>query len=446
MKYQNEVVTEIIGLQYGDEGKGKVSCRQTPGSKLVIRATGGNNAGHTVVYQGKKYALHLIPSGIVCKGTICILAPGMVIDPSVLIKEIEMLKESGISVTPHNLKISNRAHVIMPYHKELDEYREHLKSKPIGTTKSGIGPCYAGKADRVGIRMIDIKNCSELRNKNIRQKIFEEMLTFTRKDFCDISSYNDKKLDEYVSLCVKYHYSLSPYICDTQNIINDCISNGNKIVIEGAQAFSLDIDHGDYPFVTSSNPNASGTLSACCIGPKNVKDVIGVIKAYMSRVGEGPFPTEQNNAVGNKIRELGHEYGTTTGRPRRCGWLDLVQVNDAVIANSVTKLAVNHIDTIGKLLEICVCIGYQYHGRLISSTRLDKKNCKPVYSHPFDGWEIPKNCKTYDDLPIAAKKYISFIEDFTGTPVVYIGIGAKDEDVIVREDHTSIENGGGWNI
>ena len=423
-------VTEIIGLQYGDEGKGKVSCHETPGAELVIRSTGGNNAGHTVVYKGQKYALHLVPSGIVTEGAVSILAPGMVIDPQVLINEIGMLKKNGVKVTPDNLKISDRARIIMPYHREMDLYKECCKSKEIGTTKSGIGPAYASKADRIGLRMID------LQEGNFEQIIKDEISTFSdifAQVYLDLDQNNyDQYLNNMATLCDHYRAILYPYICNTQRIVNEAIIDGKKIVIEGAQAFSLDLDHGDYPFVTSSNPNASGTASAVCIGPRNITEVIGVIKAYTSRVGEGPFITEQINEVGTKIRELGHEFGTTTGRPRRCGWLDLVQVRDAVIANSVSCLAVNHIDTIGKLREIKVCVGYQYKGERIRYVPTNKDGVEPIYSEPFPGWEIPEDCKTFEQLPREAQNYIGFIENYTGVKVKFIGIGPKDEDTIIR--------------
>lgn len=426
----NRVVTEIIGLQYGDEGKGKVSCYETADAKLVIRSTGGNNAGHTVVFNGRKFALHLIPSGVVRQDAISILAPGMVIDPSVLIDEMRKLQDRGIKLTPQNLMISDRAHVIMPYHKYMDEYKETLKKHPVGTTKSGIGPAYASKADRIGLRMFDIVS------GNYEGMIREELNTFPKGLF-DMIFFENSMLEKegyihtILQQCEYYKEMLAPYVCNTQKVVNEAILGNKKIVLEGAQAYSLDIDHGDYPFVTSSNPNASGTASAVCIGPRSIDSVIGVIKAYTSRVGEGPFVTEQKNEVGDNIRELGHEFGTTTGRPRRCGWLDLVQVRDAVIANSVTCLAVNHVDTIGKLPEIKVCVAYCYKGQEVDYyVPIDKENVTPIYKTFKGGWTISENCKSRCDLPKGARDYLQFIEQFTGVPVSFIGIGPSNDDVI----------------
>lgn len=418
-------VTEIIGLQYGDEGKGKVSCYETSNAAMVIRSTGGSNAGHTVVYKGKKYALHLIPSGIVREGAISVLAPGMVIDPSELIEEIKMLRSAGIKVTPKTLMVSDRARIVMPYHRKLDLFLEKKKKKPVGTTGRGIGPAYASQAYRIGLRMFDLLKDDVVEwCKNI---ISQELATLPEE-----LSRGDAYVREMAEKCKEYAEFLKPFICNTQKIVNDYIREGKKIVIEGAQAYSLDIDHGDYPFVTSSHPNASGTAAAVCIGPTNVSEVIGVIKAYTSRVGEGPFVTELKDSIGDKIRELGHEYGTTTGRPRRCGWLDLVQVKESVESNGVTALAVNHVDTIGKLAILCTCVKYVYGEEIIDYSPIDKENVYPLYYHFLGKWQISEDCHSYEDLPKEAKRYIEFIENFTGVPVRYIGIGPRDEDVIIK--------------
>lgn len=423
-------VIEIVGLQYGDEGKGKVSCFETNEATLIIRSTGGNNAGHTVVYKGQKYALHLIPSGIVKQKAICILAPGMVIDPSVLIEEIKKLQNGGIAVSPENLMISDRAHVILPYHRKMDEYQESLRSNPVGTTKSGIGPAYASKANRIGLRMCDIVN--------MNFTLLHDELNSFPKDFFEknniaLESYEKEMID----LCISYRGELFDYVTNTGKVINDATSNGQKVVLEGAQAWGLDLDHGDYPFCTSSNPTASGIASAAGIGPMNIFKVIGVIKAYTSRVGEGPFITELNDAAGLLIRELGHEYGTTTKRPRRCGWLDLVSLKNAVMANSVTDLCINHLDTIGKVglkigyIKVCTAYSYAAPFDPYVSSILDGSTVHPLYNE-FKGWTIPENCHTFDQLPEEAKTYIRYIENFLDVPVRYIGIGPRDEDMIVR--------------
>ena len=429
-------VIEVIGLQYGDEGKGKVSCFETTDASLAIRATGGNNAGHTVVYKGTKYPLHLIPSGIVKQNAISILAPGMVIDPEVLIKEIEMLQSNGIEVSPANFMISDRAHVIMPYHKMMDKYQENHRENPIGTTKSGIGPAYSDKANRVGIRMYDILN------RNV-EAIERDLSFFPEEFFVDNKIDKQEFYQNMINLSFDYRLNLFSYITNVQLVINDAIAHGQKVVLEGAQAWGLDLDHGDYPFCTSSSPNASGTASASGIGPLNIFKVIGVMKAYTSRVGEGPFITELEGLYGEVIRSYGHEYGTTSQRPRRCGWLDLVALKNAVFANSVSDLCINHIDTIGRvglqLGKIEVCTAYSYCDQFDPkvSSILDSCTVHPLYNE-FKGWTIPENCHTFGDLPEEAKTYIRFIEDYLGTPVRYIGIGPRDEDMIIRTNSSGI--------
>lgn len=411
------MVTIVVGLQWGDEGKGKVTSELGNNAEVVIRATGGNNAGHTVVYKGKKYALHLLPSSIMKKGVKNIIGPGVVIDPEVLTQEIKII--FGESSAVGKLVISNKAHIIFPYHKSMDQLHEEFKEHKIGTTGRGIGPCYCDKANRVGIRMGDLISCTEIELRaKIREAIAIPNILFQNTGHVEWG-VSENTIYE---LCCKYKQSLESYIVDVQPIINKAIDNNTLIVIEGAQAFNLDIDHGDYPFVTSSNPVSAGACCGAGIGPTQVEKVIGILKAYSSRVGEGPFPTELTGDEGSVIRELGHEYGTTTGRPRRCGWLDLSKVATAAKINGCTTLCVNHMDTLGliglKLQHIKVCIGYD-----------DEK--QPIYSY-FKGWKIDKCCKTYEELPMNATKYIEFIEEHTGVAVQYIGIGPDDEDVIKR--------------
>lgn len=435
----NKSVTVIVGTHWGDEGKGRAAFFESQDASMVIRSTGGNNAGHTVVYEGKKYALHLIPGGIIRKGTKCVIAPGVVVDSNVLIEEIETLKKAGIKVTANNLAVSGRAHVILPYHKDLDRLHEALKGDgKVGTTGRGIGPAYADKANRIGIRMYDLL----LPKKKLEAKI--ELATKTHNQlFKNTEGFEDCVVDakQLAGELKQNAKLLKSFIKNTDALIQKNIAKGKKIVIEGAQAYRLDIDHGDYPMVTSSLPNTSGTLSGAGIGPKYVEKVIGVTKAYCSRVGNGPFITEQDNKVGDTIREFGYEYGTTTGRPRRCGWLDGVILKNAKLTMGIDFLCLNHLDTIGKignkLGEINICYAYEYNGETIDyipdDMEITKQFPKPLYKSIKGGWEIPENCKSYEDLPEKAKDFIDFVELISEIPVKYIGYGADNNDTIVRD-------------
>lgn len=406
-------VTVITGCYWGDEGKGRAAFYECKDADMCIRATGGNNAGHTIVYNGQKYALHLIPGGIINEHTVCGIGPGVVIDPQVLIDEIEMLQKSGINVSPENLVIASNAHIIMPYHKMADSFHESLKSNKVGTTGRGIGPTYADKCYRIGIRMGDLL----LDDENLVKKLAVSS-SFHRKVFINthfpISNIFPINL---LAFCNRFREILAPYIKDWKSCINPALVDGKKIVIEGAQAYNLDIDHGDYPYVTSSNCNTSGTLSGAGIGPTYVKEVIGVLKSYCSRVGEGPFPTEQKNGIGDVIRDLGHEYGTTTGRPRRCGFLDLTIICKSKGVMGYTCLALNHLDTIGKIIDK---LGH-YEVKLSDNE----------YAQFYEGWDTT-GCKTYMDLPNEARKFIELIEAITDLPVKYIGIGADNADTIIK--------------
>jgi len=418
------MIKEIVGIQWGDEGKGRASHFESKNAGMTIRATGGNNAGHTVVANGKKYAMHLLPSSIIRDSVKSVIGPGVVIDPDVLISEIEEMKKAGITVNSQKLFISGKAHIIMPHHKELDALYEEMKSKKVGTTKRGIGPCYSEKCDRTGIRMYD------LISGNLSPEKIEESI---KKANILLKAMNHPTFDskEVYEKCIEWKDKLGNYICDTQFIIMEAHRNKENIIIEGAQALYLDIDHGDYPFVTSSTPNASGTASGAGIGPTLIDEVIGVIKAYCSRVGEGPFPTEQENEIGDKIRELGHEYGTTTGRPRRCGWLDLVMIKNAAFVNGLTSLCVNHMDTIGKLPEIKICTAYTNGKETIDFIPMDREKWQPIYETFEGNWDTT-GIREYDKLPQNAKKYIEFIENYTGVNVKYIGVGADESETIIK--------------
>lgn len=418
------MIKVIVGIQWGDEGKGRASHYESKNASLVVRSTGGNNAGHTVVANGKKFAMHLLPSSIIRDGVLSIIGPGVVIDPKVLISEIEQMKKTGINIDSKKLLISDRAHIILPHHIALDSLSEMLKKNKIGTTGRGIGPSYAEKCDRTNIRMIDLKNTENLYSK-LEQSLKKSNALFEQFNLPLIS------VDEEYHLCLEYGKALEELIGDSQAAIIDAYTKNENIILEGAQALYLDIDHGDYPFVTSSNPNASGTCSGAGIGPTLVDEVIGVMKAYCSRVGEGPFTTELFDETGDKIRELGHEYGTTTGRPRRCGWLDLVMIKNARYVNGLTSLCINHMDTIGKLPEIKVCIGYEYHGKEITYVPIDRENCTPIYK-TFEGNWNTETSTTYEELPKQAKEYIEFIENYTGVNVKYIGVGADEKRTIIK--------------
>ncbi|MBR3117329.1 MAG: adenylosuccinate synthase [Bacilli bacterium] len=420
------MVDVVLGAFYGDEGKGKIIDYLSKDAKYAVRFSGGNNAGHTIEVDGKKFAFHLIPSGVLNKKTKAILGNGVVIDPKVLIDEINNLKENGYKVD--NLYISDKAHLILPYHIELDGMLEDIrKERKIGTTKRGIGPAYCDKFERCGIRMEDFISANfksylktNIDNKNIILKAYG----YKQIDF--ESTYKEYK--EYAKI-------LKPYICDTTKMLHKALKSNEKILCEGAQATLLDIDFGTYPYVTSSNPTIGGVCTGTGIGAKYIKNVYGVIKAYSSRVGEGPYVTELKNEIGDKIRELGHEYGTTTKRPRRCGWLDIVALNYAIMLNGLTGICMNHLDTIGKLDKIKLCVAYEIDGKkeeYFTTNEEILNKAKPIYEE-FDGnFGDISNCRTYDELPINAKKYITRIEELTNTKIKFIGTGAARENIIIR--------------
>ncbi len=417
----------VIGTQWGDEGKGKYIDILSSDTDYVVRFSGGNNAGHTIVYDGVKYALHLVPSGILRKDKTCIIANGVVIDPAVLLDEICNLKKGTDELA--ELLISDRAHVIMPWHIEIDSLQEILRGKDgLGTTKRGIGPAYADKAERSGIRMGDLLDPDIFKEKvytniKIKNAIIEKV-------------YGGKPLDaeKIIEDYLGYAQKLKPFIRDVNAIIHKALEEGKSVLFEGAQATFLDLDFGTYPYVTSSNPIAGGVCTGAGVGPKMITDVLGVFKAYTSRVGAGPFVTEQINEIGDTIRELGHEYGTTTGRPRRCGWLDAVMLKYAARLNGLTGLCLNHLDTIGKLDTIKMCVSYKLDGEIIDyypSNLKELERCEPVYEE-FQSWkdvDISK-FKRYEMLPEAAKKYLKRIEEVIGVPIKYVGVGPEREQTI----------------
>ncbi len=417
----------VIGTQWGDEGKGKYIDILAGDADYVVRFSGGNNAGHTVVHDGVKYALHLLPSGILRKDKICIISNGTVIDPQVLLMEIDRLRSRDVETA--QLYISPRAHVIMPWHRELDALQEAMRGKDgLGTTKRGIGPAYMDKADRSGIRMGDLMDAelfTALVNQHmpIKNAILEKV-------------YGGKPMDgqAIIQEYLGYAERLRPYVRDVSTMVHDALEDGKCVLFEGAQATFLDLDFGTYPYVTSSNPIAGGVCTGAGVGPRMITEVLGVMKAYTTRVGSGPFVTEQNNEIGNTIRELGHEYGVTTGRPRRCGWLDTVMLKFAARINGLTGLCMNHLDTIGKLDTIKLCTGYKLNGELIDyypSSLKELASCEPVYE-TFESWKDTdiSRIRRFNALPEAAKRYVKRIEELVGVPMRYIGVGPDREQTI----------------
>lgn len=420
------MVNVVVGGFYGDEGKGKIIDYLGANADITIRYSGGNNAGHTIIVDGVKFAFHLIPSGILNRGTKAVIGNGVVVDPKVLLEEMKMIKENGYSV--ENLCISDKAHVIMPYHIAMDKLLEELRgNEKIGTTARGIGPTYCDKYERTGIRMGDLLT-SKFEDK-VRQNVERKNAIFRLYGKEEFDS--EAIIKEYK----EYAEALRPYIMDTVILVHNAIAENKIILCEGAQATLLDIDHGSYPFVTSSSPCIGGVCTGTGIGARYINEVYGVVKAYSSRVGEGPYITEQCNEIGDTIRELGHEYGTTTKRPRRCGWLDAVALRYAVMINGLTGIAINHLDTVGKMDKIKLCVAYNHKGDINMNFSTDAEyinECEPVYEE-FDGnFGDISNIKSRKDLPENAKKYLNRIEELSGAPIKFIGTGAGRECMIVE--------------
>lgn len=425
-------VDVVLGCFYGDEGKGKVIDYLAADADIAVRATGGDNAGHTIKAGGVKYAMHLIPSGILSGHTIGVIGNGVVLNPEVLRVEIENLKEHGYDVQNH-LKISDKAHVILPYHSMLDLALEKARESKIGTTGKGIGPAYCDKYERCGLRVEDLYSASFERKLRELVESRKALLKFydPADETIDQVMDGDKIYQEYIA----FAELLKPYVCDVVTYLHKALEQDKKVIVEGAQATLLDIDFGSYPFVTSSNPTIGGIITGTGLSATDIGNVYGVIKAYSSRVGEGPYVTELLDATGDRIRELGHEYGTTTGRPRRCGWLDLVTLKYAKRVNGLTALSVNHLDTIGKFDKIQVCVAYDCNGTVTEdfSTNLEfLAEAKPVYKEFEGNFGDIVSCETFEELPEQAKDYIRFIEEYIGIPVKFIGTGADREAMIVR--------------
>ncbi len=420
----------IIGAQWGDEGKAKIIDILSQDADVVVRCQGGNNAGHTVTVNGVVYKFHLIPSGILYKDKTCIVGNGVVIDPKGMLEEIESLVERGVDVS--NLKISSRAHVVMPYHKALDKAKEEMTAKDgkdIGTTMKGIGPCYIDKADRIGIRICDLYH-QEVFETKVRENVKVKNATLKYVYGQDIAFNAEEIIEEYYA----YAEALKSYIDDTTVLLYDAIKQGKNVLFEGAQGTLLDLDLGTYPYVTSSHPVTGGACIGSGIGPTMINECIGVMKGYVTRVGKGPFPTELEDEVGEHIRQVGQEYGTTTGRARRCGWFDAVIGQYAVRTSGLTQIALNKLDVLKDLETIKICVGYELDGVVIKhfpASLEDLDKCKPVYEE-MEGWGSIDHIRAYDDLPSSVKKYISRIEELCECKVSMIGVGPnRDQNILI---------------
>ncbi|MDX9702577.1 MAG: adenylosuccinate synthase [Candidatus Auribacterota bacterium] len=417
----------IVGSLFGDEGKGKIVDLLTEKCDYVVRFQGGNNAGHTVEIGDEQFILHLIPSGILHNNKVCLIGNGVVVDPQALLEEMQFLESRGIFVDG-NLKVSDIAHLIFPYHKKLDELREHKKgNKKIGTTKRGIGPAYADKVSRMGIRMIDLlneKSFSEKLRNNLEEK--NDLLK-------NVYAGQPFSFQEIFDTYMEYAAKIKPYLANVPMILMDAIKKRKNILFEGAQGTMLDVDFGTYPYVTSSNPTAGGACIGTGVAPSKIDQVIGVTKAYSTRVGEGPFPTEFSGDFAGWFREQGKEFGATTGRPRRCGWFDAVLMKYSVLINHFDYLVMTKLDVLDKLETIKICTAYMYKGELLELFPQDTDvltNCTPVYEE-LPGWMQSTNAiRDYKKLPANARAYIERISELLGVPFNIVSIGAKREETI----------------
>jgi len=420
----------LLGAQWGDEGKGKATDLLGDRVKYVVRYQGGNNAGHTVVIGDQKYALHLLPSGILTPNCIPVIGNGVVIDPAVLLEEIAGLNERRVDTS--NLKISTNAHLITPYHRTIDKVSErYLGKSKIGTTGRGIGPAYADKINRIGIRVQDLFDTSILRQKiegALRDKNQVLIKVFNRKGL---------EVDEVLNEYLKFAEILKPYVTDTSLLLNQALERGANVLLEGSQGTLLDVDHGTYPFVTSSNPTAGGASTGSGIGPTRISRVIGIVKAYTTRVGSGPFPTELFDEDGEKLRSIGGEFGTTTGRSRRCGWYDAPIARYAVRINGITDFFLTKLDVLTGWKKIPVCVAYEIDGQRVEelpASQSDFHHAKPIYEY-LPGWsEDISKARELSDLPNNAQSYIEFLEEISGAPMSAIGVGpGRDETIAVRD-------------
>jgi adenylosuccinate synthase len=420
----------LLGAQWGDEGKGKATDILGDRVKYVVRYQGGNNAGHTVVIGDQKYALHLLPSGILTPTCIPVIGNGVVIDPAVLLEEIRGLNERGVDTS--NLKISTNAHLITPYHRTIDKVSERFLGKAkIGTTGRGIGPAYADKINRIGIRVQDLFDTSILRQK------IEGALKDKNQVLVKVFNRKGLEIDEILKEYLEYAEILKPYVTDTSLLLNQALERGENILLEGSQGTLLDVDHGTYPFVTSSNPTAGGASTGSGIGPTKISRVIGIVKAYTTRVGSGPFPTELFDEDGEKLRSIGGEVGVTTGRARRCGWYDAPIARYAVRINGLTDFFLTKLDVLTGWEKIPVCVAYEIDGRRVEelpASQSDFHHAKPIYEF-LPGWiEDISTARKLSDLPVNAQGYIKFLEKISGAPISAVGVGpGRDETILVRD-------------
>lgn len=421
-------VTVIVGSQWGDEGKGKIVDLLSENYQIVVRYQGGANAGHTVEIGDKKYILHLIPSGILREDVICVIGNGVVIDPIALLDEISLLEKNGISVKDR-LFISHNAHLIMPYHKIFDSINESGKNK-IGTTGRGIGPCYIDKYARKGIKVIDLMSPDILKDK-ITQNLEEKNLILK-----NIFNAGEINKDEVINQYIEFEKSFKQYIKNVPAFLNQALNEGKSILMEGAQGALLDVDHGTYPFVTSSSPTSGGACTGSGIPPTKIKSVVGIVKAYTTRVGEGPFPTELLDETGEKLRKIGSEFGATTGRPRRCGWYDAFLVSYSAMINGIDQVAITKLDVLDHFEEINVCTGYSINGKKLDSFPTDFSSLskvEPIYE-TLPGWnQNTSACESYSDLPDNCKKYLDFISDKSNINIKIISVGPNRKQTFYKE-------------
>lgn len=420
----------VVGAQWGDEGKGKIVDLLTRYSDYIVRFQGGNNAGHTLVVEGRQYIFHIIPSGILYEDKMCMIGNGVIVDPGVLLKEMASLKEKGLGVSPQRLMISENAHLIMPYHSQIDQAREAAlcEGKKIGTTGRGIGPCYMDKVGRIGIKAGDLMDESLFKEK-LKAGIDEKNFLLTKK-------YNAPAVDfdQVYREFMEYGEQLIPYLGNVSVVLDEARKADKNILFEGAQGTQLDIDHGTYPYVTSSNTVAGNACNGAGFGPSHIDAVVGIMKAYTTRVGSGPFPTELFDSVGEELQSKGHEFGATTGRRRRCGWLDGVVATDAVRLNGVTDFALTKLDVLSGQKTLKMATSYEFNGATYKAMPTNIKaaeGVKPVYEE-HAGWnqEID-GIRNFDDLPVEAKDYIRRIEDFTGIPASIVSVGPDREQTLL---------------
>lgn len=419
----------IVGTQWGDEGKGKIVDLLTRDADIVVRFQGGNNAGHTIVLKGEKFVFHLIPSGILYENKICVIGSGVVVDPMVLIEEIRELKQRGYLKDDSQLVVSEEAHLILPYHRRIDVARDRVFK--IGTTGRGIGPAYEDKVARYGIRMVD------LMDEEVFRKKLNANLLHKNAYLSEVLKEKPFEPSEIFDEFLRYQREIGKYVKDTSSMLYDEIQKGKHILFEGAQGALLDVDHGTYPFVTASNTVAGNACAGSGIGPTLIDSVVGVAKAYTTRVGEGPFPTELKDDVGHRIREKGGEYGATTGRPRRCGWFDAVVVNHAIRINGIEEMAITKLDVLNEFDTLKICVGYRINGKTIhhvpSHLELMERS-EPIYEE-LEGWRRDlRGAKTVSELPVQTQRYLKRIEELTRVKITIVSIGSERDETIVLKN------------